>query len=70
MDTVRTDEEWATLSDDEFLRAAEMQIWLSAFANNNPRAPAHREADKAADEARRRGKPELYEQAWQRASAT
>ncbi len=36
-----------TAYDDEaFVKAAEMQIWLSAYANNNPRAPAHKEADK------------------------
>ncbi len=55
---------WETLSDEEFLEKAEMQIWLSAFASNNPRAPAHEEADKAYDEAKRREKPWLYKRAW------
>jgi hypothetical protein len=69
MAIVRTEDEWAALSDDDFLKEAETQIWLSAFAANNPRAPAHKEADKAYDEAKRRGKPELYKKAWKRASA-
>jgi hypothetical protein len=59
----RTPIDWQALTDDVFAERAEMQIWLSAFANNNPDAPAHREADAAYDEAQRRGKPELYERA-------
>jgi hypothetical protein len=65
-------DEWtakvAAMSDEEFVKAAEMQIWLSAFANNNPRAPAHWKADLAYDEACRRERPWLYQQAWNRAS--
>lgn len=60
----RTPIDWASLDDAEYLRRAEMQIWLSAFASNNPRAPAHREADGAYDEAMRRAKPWLYKRAW------
>jgi hypothetical protein len=54
---------WEELDDKEYLAKAEQQIWLSAFANNNPRAPAHKEADNAYDEAIRRGKPWLYSRA-------
>jgi hypothetical protein len=61
--------DWQAMSDDEFLEKAEQQIWLSAFASNNPKAPAHKEADAAYDEAERRGKPHLYRRAWKRASA-
>lgn len=55
---------WHDMPDDKFVRLAETQIWLSAFAANNPRAPAHKQADAACDEARRRGKPWLYQRAW------
>lgn len=56
--------DWQNLTDDEFITKAEIQIWLSAFANNNPRAPAHEEADKAYVEAQRREKPWLYTKAY------
>lgn len=59
--------DWTVLSDDDFVKKAEMQIWLSAFANNNPRAPAHKEADAAYDEAVRRNKKWLYQRAWNQA---
>lgn len=55
---------WAALDDGDFVKRAEQQIWLSAFASNNPRAPAHKEADAAWFEAERRGKPWLYQRAW------
>lgn len=60
----RDDIDWQLLDDEEFVKRAEQQIWFSAFANNNPRAPAHREADRASDEAKRRERPWLYQQAW------
>jgi len=56
--------DWPTMTDEEYLKAAEMQLWLSAFAANNPRAPAHKHADEAYDEAQRREKPWLYQRAW------
>lgn len=56
--------DWPNMTDEAFLEKAEQQIWLSAFANNNPRAPAHKEADNAYAEAQRRGKPWLYCKAW------
>ncbi len=58
---------WAELDENGYLEKAEMQIWLSAFAADNPRAPAHKETDAAYDDARRRGKPWLYKRAWNRA---
>lgn len=57
----------AGLADAEFVVEAERQIRLSAFANNNPRALAHSKAGAAYDEARRREKPWLYQDAWNRA---
>lgn len=62
--TERQQINWQSMTDDEYLERAEQQIWLSAFANNNPRAPAHVEADRAYDEAKRREKPWLYQRAW------
>lgn len=59
--------DWSELTDEEFVKKAEMQIWLSAFASNNPRAPAHAEADAAYDEARRRKSPWLYQRAYNKA---
>lgn len=56
--------DWHNMTDNAFLVEAEQQIWLSAFASNNPRAPAHKAADDAYDEALRRGKPWLYQRAW------
>src|SRR5512146_2159618 len=41
----------AKSGDEELVLEGERQIWLSAFANNNPRAPAHWRADAAYDEA-------------------
>lgn len=58
---------WQELDDDAFVARAENQIWLSAFASNNPRAPAHNETDRAYDEAQRRQKPWLYQRAWNKA---
>lgn len=59
--------DWQIMNETDFLKAAEMQIWLSSFASNNPRSPSHVEADCAYDEAVRRGKPWLYQQAWNNA---
>lgn len=56
--------DWEKMTEEEYLDNAERQIWLSAFANNNPRAPAHKEVDRAYDEAKRRGKTYLYQRAW------
>lgn len=55
---------WHAMTDDEFVKACETQIWLSSFASNNPRAPAHKEVDLAYNEAVRRGKTWLYQRAW------
>lgn len=57
----------AGMTDDAFVREVEMQVWLSAFANGNPRAPAHKKCDAAYDEAKRRGAPWLYQRGWNQA---
>jgi hypothetical protein len=51
----------------QFLQIAEEYIWLSAYADSNPRSDYHWKADACYDEAERRGKPELYRKAWERA---
>jgi len=60
----------AATSDAEFVKQAETAIWLSAYANNNPRSDYHWQADACYDEAARRGKPELYRQAHAQAVAS
>lgn len=60
----------AKMTDDQFLDEANQSIWLSAYANNNPRSDYHWHADACYDEAQRRGKPELYSIAFKRASGT
>lgn len=58
----------AALPDEGFVRRAKDCIWLSAFANNNPKSDFHWQADACYSEASRRGKPDLYKQAWERAA--
>ena len=55
------------MTDDELVKAAENEVWFSAFAANNPRAPAHWMVDMVSDEAQRREKPWLYQQGWNKA---
>jgi hypothetical protein len=56
-------------TDEVFVDYAKDRIWLSAYANNNPRSDYHWQADACYDEAQRRGKPELYEQAYAKVKA-
>lgn len=58
----------AALDDAAFVKLAEERIWLSAFANNNPRSDYHWQADACHTEAERRGNPELYNEAWRKAA--
>lgn len=58
----------AAMSDQEFIKAAEQDIWLSAYASNNPRSDYHWQADLCYKEAQRRGNPELYSEAFRKAS--
>jgi hypothetical protein len=60
----------AAASDEEYLKIAEERIWLSAYANNNPRSDYHWQADTCHDEAIRRGNPDLYQQAWEKVRAS
>lgn len=56
------------MSDAELSKACENFIWLSAYANNNPRSNYHRMCDACPDECQRRGKPEIYTAAHKRVS--
>lgn len=58
----------ASMSDEAFFDTTEKKIWLSAYANNNPRSDYHWQADACYDEAKRRGKPEIYQRAWNKAA--
>lgn len=60
----------ASENDKSFMSSAEVAIWLSAYASNNPISDHHWHADACYYEARRRGNPELYNRAWNRARAT
>jgi hypothetical protein len=39
-------------------------VWLSAYANNNPRSDYHWQVDACSDECGKRGKPEIYKRGW------
>jgi len=58
----------AEMDETAFVQEAEQKIWLSAYANNNPRSDYHWMADACHAEAQRRGKPELYRMAFKQAS--
>lgn len=58
----------AAADDEEYLRIAEQYIWLSAFASNNLRSDYHWMCDASYSEAGRRGNPELYSRAHDRAA--
>ncbi len=57
----------AGMNDAEFVKHAETIIWLSAFANNNPRSDYHWQASTCYTEAHRRNDPSLYTKAYDRA---
>lgn len=60
----------AALPDFQLLRETEDKIWLSAYANNNPRSDFHWHVDACYDEWNRRGKLDQYDVAYERARET
>lgn len=58
---------WSELNDKELVEKGEMQIWLSSFASNNPKAPAHEEVDALWKYTTDNGKRHLYQRAWNNA---
>lgn len=53
----------AYMPTDELFKETKMKIWLSAFANNNSKAPAHWQVDLCYDEWRKRGDLDSYSRA-------
>jgi hypothetical protein len=58
----------ASLHDEDFEECTEKKIWLSAYANNNPRSDYHWQADACYEEAIRRGRLNIYQRAWKKAA--
>ena len=52
-----------TSSDGDLYKKCTDYIWLSAFANNNPRSDYHWMCDACYDECQRRNQPEIYSKA-------
>lgn len=50
----------AAMDDDALRKEANQFIWLSAYANNNPRSAYHWMCDYVYDECSRRGKVNIY----------
>jgi len=57
-------QEWTNklykMSDSELHEACKHYIWLSAYANNNPRSDYHWMCDATYDECKSRGKTAIY----------
>jgi len=51
------------MDDKELREACDQMIFLSAYANNNPRSDYHWQCDACYDECSRRGKEHIYSQA-------
>lgn len=58
----------ATMTDNEFFEACKKYIWLSAYANNNPRSDYHWMADACSLESNRRNREDLYQKAFNEVS--
>ena len=50
------------MTHDELRDECRGKIWLSAYANNNPRSDYHWQCDATFNECARRGRPEIYSQ--------
>lgn len=62
-------ERLAAMSESKLADECQVQIFLSAWAHNNPRSDYHWHADACWDECKRRGKPEIYDAAYKAACA-
>jgi hypothetical protein len=54
----------ATMTDDEFFEACKEYIFLSAYANNNPRSDYHWKCDACTLEGWRSGRDAIYQKAY------
>ena len=52
------------MDDEKLYNECEQKIWLSAYANNNPRSDYHWHVDACYDECVNRGKVEIYKRAY------
>jgi len=50
------------MNDDQLREECQSKIWLSAYANNNPRSDYHWQCTATYDECQDRGTPEIYAQ--------
>jgi len=50
------------MDDNQLRNACNQMIWLSAYANNNPRSDYHWQCDACYDECSNRGRVEIYKQ--------
>lgn len=57
-----------SFSDKELLEECESKIWLSAYANNNPRSDYHWQCDSCYYESKRREKIDIYNTAYKTVS--
>jgi hypothetical protein len=55
------------MTDNELVEETEQMVWLSAYANNNPRSAYHKQCDMCADACYNRRKPWLYSKGYNRA---
>lgn len=53
-----------SMTDDKLLKECKDKIWLSAYANNNPRSDYHWHVDACYDECTRRNRKDIYEKAY------
>jgi hypothetical protein len=60
----------AGMDEKALAKECEQKIWLSAYANNNPRSDFHWHSDACWDECQHRGKPDIYERAFEKAKAS
>lgn len=57
------------MSDEELSKECESKIWLSAYADNNPRSDYHWHCSSCYDECERRGKGNIYTRAHKKVSS-
>ncbi len=60
----------ALMNDEALFKETEQKIWLSAYASNNHRSDYHWQCDSCYNECKRRSKPEIYSQAYDKARRT
>jgi hypothetical protein len=54
----------AAMDEKALFEECKLKIWLSAYANNNPRSDYHWQVDACGDECDRRGRKDIYKKAY------